>query len=114
MKDLSEFVKDEFIKNHLFDESVYISTTDEADDLVSDVSYGRYVNIVFKNSSIKEYFIDKLNTHRPDANIINCNCTIDKFYENNFDGLLVFNNIKKCKHLQIIEDLQNYKGILIC
>ena len=60
MKDLSTFVKDAFLKNHLFDEGVYISTIEEADKMISEVSYGRYVNIVFEHSGIKDYFINNL------------------------------------------------------
>lgn len=114
MKDLSTFVKDEFLKKHLFNESVYISTIDEADKIISEVSYGKYVNIVFKHSGIKDYFINNLHTQRPDINVINCNCSLDVFCANNFDGLLVFNNVNKCKHCEILEDIQKYKGILIC
>ena len=115
MKDLSTFVKDEFKKNRLFEDSVYIDTIDKADNLVAEVGYGRYVNIVFRSSSIKDYFIDKLSTMRPDINVINCNCSIDRFYENDLNtGLLVFNNIKCCKHNELIEEIKKYKGILIC
>ena len=114
MKDLSTFVRDEFLKNHLFDEGVYISTIDEADKIISEVSYGRYVNIVFEHSGLKDYFINNLHTQRPDINVINCNCTVNKFYENDFDGLLIFNNVKKCKHNEIVEEIKKHKGILIC
>lgn len=115
MKDLSTFVKDEFVKNHLFDEGVYISTIDDADKIISEISYGKYVNIVFEHSGLKDYFINALHTARPDINVINCNCSIDKFYENDFScGLLIFNNVKRCKHPEIIEELKKYKGILIC
>ena len=114
MKDLSTFVRDEFLKNRLFDEGVYISTIDEADKIISEVSYGRYVNIVFEHSGLKDYFINNLHTHRPDINVINCNCTVNKFYENNFDGLLIFNNVKKCKHAEIVEEIKKHKGIMIC
>lgn len=117
MKDLSIFVKDEFVKKALFEEGLYVNTMTETEKLVSEVSYGKYVNVVFKNSGMKDVFIDKLLTARPDANIINCNCSLDKFNElniNNLSGLLVFNNIKKCKHSEIIEAIKNYKGIMIC
>lgn len=116
MKNLSAFVKDEFIKNQLFDNSVYVSTIEEAEHLVAEVNYGKYVNIVFKNSNIKEYFINNLYTKRPNANIINCNCTLDRFYEHNLgnlNGIIVFDNVKKCKHAEIIEEIQKHKSILI-
>lgn len=117
MKDLSSFVKDEFIKKALFEEGLYVNTLAETEQLVSEVSYGKFVNIVFKNTGMKDLFIDKLLTARPDTNIINCNCSLDKFNElniNNLSGLLVFNNVKKCKHPEIIEAIKTNKGILIC
>ena len=58
MKDLSIFVKDEFIKKALFEEGLCVNTMAETEKLVSEVSYGKYVNVVFKNSGMKDVFID--------------------------------------------------------
>ena len=71
------------------------------------------INIVFKNSMIKNHFIDSLSTARPDINVINCNCSVDKFFENDFSGFLVFNNLKRCQHSEIIEEIKNHKGVLL-
>ena len=114
MKELSRFVKEEFIKSDLFDKGVYVDTLDDVSRLVVRVTIGEQMNITFRSSYLKDYFISCLRGIRPYLNVINCNCTVDRFYENNFGGLLVFDNIKKCGHLEIIETIKQYKGVIIC
>ena len=116
MKNLSTFIKEEMQKMHLLEdkEYIYINNFDEAECAVASICCGNLTNIVFSNSSLKKYFIDKLVIALPDANIINCNCSQDRFNENNFDGLLVFNNILQCKHQEILDEIKNYKGVFIC
>lgn len=114
MRELSDFVKTEFNKNDLFAECVLITNMDDADKFVLEISYGKYLGLKFKTSNLKEYFIDKLLTTRPDTNIINCNCTIECFNNSVFDGLLVFNNIKNCKYQEIINEIKQHKAVLIC
>lgn len=114
MRELARFVKDKFVLNGLFENGVRVNTIEEVDKVVGDISCGMYMNIIFKNSSLKNYFFDSLYNVRPDMKVINCNSTVDRFNENVFDGLLVFDNIGKCGHHEIVEELKNYKGILIC
>lgn len=114
MKELSRFVKEEFLKNDLFEDRVSVDTLEAADDVVYRVSAGERMSIMFRSSSLKDYFFDSLYSVRPDLNIVNCNCTVDRFNENTFDGLLVFNNVKRCGHLQIIEMVKKHKGVIIC
>ena len=117
MKNLSAFIQDEFIKMNLdkfFENSICIETIDQAEQAVLQINYGDYANIVFENSSIKNNFIDKLMRVRSDVNIINCNCTVNKFFENEFSGFLVFNNLKRCRHAEIIEEIKKHNAILLC
>lgn len=117
MTELSVFIRDEFVKNSvdkLFENYICIDTIEKADKMLSCISMGKYANIVFKNSIIKNYFIDTVSIIRPDAKIINCNCSVDKFFENDFNGLLIYNNLKHCKFSEIIEYISNHKGILLC
>ena len=117
MKNLSVFIKDEFIKKNVdtfFENSICIETIEQANQAVLDVTYGNYANIVFTNSVVKDRFIERLSTYQQDINVINCNCTVDSFFENSFDGFLVFNNLKRCKHAEIIEEIKKHKAILIC
>jgi hypothetical protein len=114
MKELSRFVKEEFLKNDLFEGGVFVTTLEEVDHMVSRVSAGECISITFRSSSLKDYFLDSLYGIRPDLNVVNCNCTVDRFNENTFDGLLIFNNVRKCGHLPIIEMVKKHKGVIIC
>ena len=114
MKELSTFVKDEFLKKKLFEEGIYVEDFNHADELANAVNYGKLFNIVFQNSNLKERFLDTLSTQRPEMTVINCNSSIDRFFENDFTGLLIFDNIKKCKDTEILEEIKKYKAVLIC
>lgn len=117
MKNLSTYIRDSFIKYSLcemLESHEYVESIEQASKLINEVNYGKTCNLIFKNSHIKEYFIDNLHTVRPDINVINCNCSIERFYENDFNGLLIFNNVKHCKHKEIVEEIQKHKGILLC
>ena len=113
MKELSDFVKNEFAKKQIFGNYIVIDTIEGVDEVVSSLNCGNYMNLKFKNSNLKNYFFDKITTSRPEANIINCNCSINRYYENLFDGLIIFNNIDKCKYIEILEDIKIYKSIKI-
>ena len=114
MKELSIFIKDEFIKNKLFEEGRYINTFEDVNNLVVEATNGNTFNVLFANSYLKDSFLCNLQTFRPDINIINCNSSLNRFYQNNFDGLLVFDNIKKCKEPSILEEIKLHNAILIC
>lgn len=116
MKELSEFVKTEFVKKQLFEEYKYVDTIEGVDEVISSLNCGIYTSIKFKTTGLKDYFIDQITTCRPESNIINCNCSIDSYFENNFSGLIIFNNIGKCKYQDILEDIniKKYKAIKIC
>lgn len=109
MKDLSDFVKREFSKKTLFEHFEFIDTIEGVDSIINTLNTGIYVDVKFKNSNLKNYFFDKLTTTRPEANIINCNCSIERYNENNFNGLIIFNNINKCHYIEILEDINKYK-----
>lgn len=120
MKDLSVFVKNEFVKNEinkLFNniECVYIESVEECDNIANEIGYDdKHINISFKNSIIKNHFIDVLSCMRTDINVINCNSSLDCFLENDFSGFLVFNNLKRCQHTEIIKEIKKHKAIILC
>ena len=117
MKNLSVFIKDEFVKQNidkLFENCICIDTIDRAVDSALRVTYGSCANIVFTSSIVKDRFLDKLALIHSDLNVINCNCTKDSFFENDFNGFLVFNNLKKCQHAEIIEEIKKHKAVLLC
>lgn len=116
MKSLSTFIKDEYAHSaidDMFKECVYVNSMNIAERAAKDICYGNMFNLVFENSVYKNRFINVLTTLKPDINIINCNCSINSFFENDFNGFLVFNNLKHCNHKEIINEIKSHKGILI-
>ena len=116
MKNLSVFIKDEFVKrdiDKLFENCICIDTIEKAVYSALETSYGTCANIVFTSSVIKDRFLDKLVNVNSDIKVINCNCTIDSFFENDFNGFLVFNNLKKCQHAEIIEEIKKHKNKIL-
>lgn len=114
MRELSDFVKNEFAKKQLMENYTLIESIEGVDKIINALNCGLYMNIKFKTSNLKDYFIDKITTSRPESNIINCNCSIDSYFDNQFNGLIIFNNISRCKYKEILEDIKKYKAINIC
>lgn len=114
MENLSNFVKTEFAKKQIFGNYIVIDTIEGVDEAINTLNCGIYSNIKFKTTFLKNYFLDRITTVRPESNIINCNCTIDSYYENSFDGFIIFNNVGKCHHEEIINDMKKYKAVNIC
>lgn len=114
MKELSDFVKNEFIKQQLFENCIYVDTIEGVNEVINSLNRGIYLNIKFKTTNLKEYFIDQITTSRPESNIINCNCSVNSYFENTFNNLIIFNNLGKCKHQEILKDVEKYKAIKIC
>lgn len=119
MKNISVFIKDDLVKrniNKLFESNICIDTIEDSINTAINVAYGysNCTNIVFSTSTVKDRFLSKLESIIPDINVINCNCTIDSFFENDFNGFLVFNNLKRCQHMEIIEEIKKHKAILLC
>lgn len=119
MKNISVFIKDDLVKrdiNKLFESNICIDTIEDAINTAVNIAYCRSncTNIVFSTSAVKDRFITKLESIVQDTNVINCNCTIDSFFENDFSGFLVFNNLKRCQYKEIIEEIKKHKAILLC
>lgn len=116
MKNLSTFINDMYNKaviDRLFEDCIYIDSIEMAERTAKSICCGNIVNVIFENSIFKNRFIVVLSALMPNINIINCNCSSDSFSENTFDGFLVFNNLKFCKHKEIIEEIKNHKGVMI-
>lgn len=115
MKNISVFIKDDLVKrtiNKLFENNICIDTIEDSIDTAISIAYrnSNCTNIIFTSSIIKDRFLTKLESLVSNLNVINCNCTIDSFFENDFSGFLVFNNLKKCQHTEIIEEISKYKN----
>ena len=114
MRELSDFVKNEFAKKQIFENYIFIESIEGVDNVINTLNCGIYANLKFKTTNLKNYFIDRITTIRPESNFINCNCSVERYFENQFNGFIIFNNIGKCKHQEILEDIENYKAINIC
>lgn len=110
---LSTFIQSLAIRHELERNCVYISTIAEADAFAFLVSRGTLKNVIFETTSLKSYAFNKIQT-LCEANIINCNSTLDRFCESLEDGLNIFDNIDKCKNEDILSIVLNNKGILSC
>lgn len=93
-----------------------VNSIEEAEIIANKVSRGEIFNILFESSVIKERFFSIIDTNRPDITIINCNSNKERFEEAvwNAPGLIIFNNINKCKDSDILNIIENNKGILVC
>ena len=114
MKNLSEFVRNGFVAKKTTETYEYIDTIEGVDSIIEVLNCGNILSLKFKNTNLKNYFLDKISTIHPYCNVINCNCSIDKYYENNFSGYIIFNNIGRCRQIEILEDINKYKSIKLC
>lgn len=91
-----------------------INDYNEVDFLLFDIEYNNYLNLQFKNNNLKNYFLSKLNELNINTNLINCNSSIERFYDDyQQEGLKVFFNIDLCKDFDILKIVKNTPGINI-
>ena len=102
----------EDIKKELMIHTNRISTFDEIDLLLFDIASGQKKNqyIIFKSSSLKSYFLNKV----PEM-VINCNSSYERFCEDlmSYDNKCIFNNLKNCNDINILQIILNTKNIMI-
>lgn len=116
MRDLSTFIKDTYNKcsiDKLFEGCMHIDSIESAERLAKHIGNGHYVNATFESTLYKNRFIQVLSNLKPNINVVNCNSSVDRFFENDFNGFLVFNNLKFCQHKEIIEEIKHHKGVMI-
>lgn len=91
-----------------------INDYDEVDFILFDIEYNTYLNLQFKNNNIKNYFLSQLNKLNINTNLINCNSSIERFYNDyQKDGLKIFFNMDLCKDFDILKIVKNTQGINI-
>lgn len=91
-----------------------INDYNEVDFLLFDIEYNNYLNLQFKNNNLKNYFLSKLNELNINTNLINCNSSIERFYDDyQQEGLKVFFNIDLCKDFDILKIVKNTPSINI-
>jgi len=114
MVSLSDFVKCEFVRESLKKNGVLIKDVSDVKAYVFDIAEGVQKNAIFENSQLKDYLFEYLKDNDVKFDIINCNATEERFFEN-FDtnNLRIYNNVGKCKSPEILKVIQNNSGIII-
>ena len=91
-----------------------VSTLDEAELVAKSIAMGRYCNLIFEASYIKNHFFETLQIYNRDVSIINCDSKLERF-ENDIleaEDLIVFDNINHCKDFDLVKQVKN--KVLIC
>ena len=112
---LYAYIKQDFIRNTFNESCIIISNINESEKIAIEVSMGASYNIIFETSSLKNRFFSVLREQRGDICIINCDSMNDRFVEdlNNSYGLVVFDNVNKCKNLSQFNYIKTNK-VIIC
>lgn len=96
---------------------INIHTIEESEYYGKKVTMGGNYRLSFDNSSLKNHFLTvlKLYHNDKDFNIINCDSSLNRFLEDldKSNGLIVFDNVSKCKDLEQFNYVIKNK-IIIC
>lgn len=112
--DLDSFIKVDFLHKELSKSCVVVSNFQEADEYAWGVIQGKYNNVIFEKSSLKNYCFNKIQSYM-DVNIINCHSCLERFCESLKETqLTIFDNVNKCTNIDILSIITNRKGILVC
>ena len=109
---LTKYLKVESIKELIGDNYVYIDSLDSAEQIAHSIAQNDLTNIVFESSVIKNRFFSELKRMRPDATIICCTSTLQRFKRN--VDLIIYNNINKCENSDILNIIKENKGVFVC
>lgn len=97
------------IKNLFKKDSIFIDSFVKTESILFLNPINKY--LVFNNISLKNYFLE--NT---DRSVINCNTSYSRFTEevnNYFDDFTIFNNIKYCTDIKILEIINKTSNLKI-
>ena len=88
-----------------------INTFEDVDLFIFNINENIDIKLKLKNKNLKYYLFSKVQEY---CNIINCNSSIERFYEDlQNKGIIIFDNINLCRDEQIIKIVENTKGIVI-
>ena len=93
-----------------------IDSLDSAEQIAHSIAQNDLINIVFESSVIKNRFFSELKRMRPDATIICCTSTLQRFKRNveESSDLIIYNNINKCENSDILDIIKENKGVFVC
>lgn len=114
MIDLDNYISIVAIKEQIAKTYKNISNIGEANIFIKDVLSGNIYNVIFSKSSLKNYCFERIQ-QQLDINIINCNSCMERFCEDYIKDsrINVYNNIKSCNNLDILNLIYNSKGIFV-
>jgi hypothetical protein len=115
MININNYIKNENTLN-IINPYKIIDDFNEVDIMVCNILDDKKIpNLIFSNLELKNYFYSKLEDYNIKYNYINCNSSIERFFNDiQNDGLILFNNINNCKDPDIIKIIKNTDGIIIC
>lgn len=93
-----------------------ITSQNEVDCIICNLLDSKKIpNIIFEDYELKTYFYAKISDYNIEYKYINCNSSIERFFEDiQTDKLILFNNINNCKDSDILKIIKNTPGIIIC
>lgn len=111
---LNSYIRLELIRESFEKECLFITSMDE----IKNIDIYKNTNIIFNNTSLKTNFYEHLNLHDLDYTVINCMTSIELFNDmlNDSRGVVIFDNVCRCKNNDILEQIVKYKGnkLLVC
>lgn len=119
--DLQRYIQNDDIRKQFEESYIYIDADTDMKKYAMDIRYNEALTkiprLIFSKSVLKNKFFDMLGFYNDnDITILNCNSNIDLF-RITFSGrgaVLIYNNVRKCDDEEILEYINNYKGILVC
>ena len=113
---LDNYIKQDFVKQVFMESCLFVSDIYQAECLAKALKMQR-CNIIFKTSSIKLAFFNKLKLYHPYIKIISCDSSKSRFFEDleNYNGdITIFDGINYCKDFDIFNKINNLNRILVC
>lgn len=116
MLTLTQYIKSKTIRERFCENCIFVESMEDAEAYAFHVSNGNYYNIIFESSILKDRFFSIIKTNRPDTSIINCNSNYERVSESLWEsnGLVIYNNVHICKDEEILNIINDKKGIYVC
>lgn len=116
MLTLTQYIKSKTIRERFCENCIFVESMEDAEVYAFHVSNGNYYNIIFESSILKDRFFSIIKTNRPDTSIINCNSNYERVSESLWEsnGLVIYNNVHICKDDEILNIINDKKGIYVC
>lgn len=119
--DLHRYIQNDDIRRQFEESYIYIDVDTDMKKYATDIRYNdtlaKTPRLIFSKSVLKNKFFDLLGFYNDnDITILNCDSNIDLFRIafRARGSVLIYNNVRRCDDKEILEYINNYKGILAC